>query len=100
MTILPSLSSKISGADLFHYCDDQPCSWYEFAEAIFLEAEVWGLKTPNHIDSIGSVEYPTPAARPSYSVLDCSKIDNTFDVTPSDWRYGIKCVLKKVVDYR
>jgi len=96
VTILPSLSSKISGGHIFHYCGDQACSWYEFAKAIFAEAKIFGLKTPNCINSIDTVEYPTPAIRPSYSVLECSKINNTFGIAPSNWRNGIKCVLGKV----
>jgi dTDP-4-dehydrorhamnose reductase len=96
VTILPSLSSKISGADIFHYCGDQACSWYEFAKAIFAEAEIFGLKTPNCINSIDTVEYLRSAIRPSYSVLECSKINNTFGIAPSNWRNGIKCVLGKV----
>lgn len=96
VTILPSLSSKISGGHIFHYCGGQACSWYEFAKAIFAEAKIFGLKTPNCINSIDTVEYLTPAIRPSYSVLECSKINNTFGIAPSNWRNGIKCVLGKV----
>ncbi len=36
---------KIHRQAIYHYCGDEPCSWYEFARAIFLEAEVQGLKT-------------------------------------------------------
>lgn len=96
VSILPALGSNRSASGIFHYCGDQPCSWYEFAQAIFSEAKIFGLKTPSRINSIETAEYPTPAIRPAYSVLDCSKIDNTFDIAPSNWRYGIKCVLEKV----
>jgi dTDP-4-dehydrorhamnose reductase len=96
VTILPSLNSKSSRSDIFHYCGDQPCSWYEFAQAIFAEAETFGLKTPSRINSIHTAEYPTLAIRPAYSVLECSKIDYTFGIAPSNWRDGIKSVLGKV----
>ena len=98
VSILPSLDSKISASGVFHYCGDQSCSWYEFAQAIFVEAEACGLKIPNRINSIETSEYVTSAIRPAYSVLDCSKIDNTFGIAPSNWRYGVKYVLKKMIN--
>ena len=96
VTILPSLSSKSSSSDIFHYCGDDACSWYEFAETIFTEAETFGLKTPSRINSIYTTEYPTRAMRPAYSVLACSKIESAFGIAPSSWRDGIKSVLGKV----
>jgi dTDP-4-dehydrorhamnose reductase len=96
VTMLPSFSSKTSTSGIFHYCGDNACSWYEFAQAIFAEAKTFGLKTPSRINSIDSTKYPTRAMRPAYSVLACSKIDNTFGIAPSSWRDGIKSVLEKV----
>tara|TARA_B100000787_G_scaffold170133_1_gene164221 strand:- start:1011 stop:1901 length:891 start_codon:yes stop_codon:yes gene_type:complete len=89
-----NLNSSISG--IFHYCGDQACSWHEFAQAIFLEAKTCGWKTPNHINAIDAAKYPTRAVRPPYSVLSCSKIYDTFEITPSNWRKGIKYVLAKL----
>ena len=101
--IAKSIASILSGLDLqrsssaiYHYCGDEPCSWYDFACAIFLEAEVQGLKTPSYVKSITTADYPTPAIRPSYSVLDCTKIKNVFDVTRSNWRDGIKVVIDRL----
>jgi dTDP-4-dehydrorhamnose reductase len=100
--IAKSIVSILSGLDLkrssgiYHYCGDKPCSWYEFALAIFLEAEMHGLKTPNSVKSITTAEYPTPAIRPTYSVLDCTKIESVFDVTRSNWRDGIKTVIDRL----
>ena len=93
VSMLPSLDTKTLASGIFHYCGDQPCSWYEFAQVIFSEAKTAGLKTPSRVNAIGTAEYPTPAIRPAYSVLECSKINNTFNITPSNWRHGIKCVL-------
>ena len=74
---------------------DQPCSWCEFALAIFAEAKTFGLKTPRRVNSITTTEYPTRAIRPVYSVLECSEIVNAFDIARSNWRDGIKSVLGK-----
>jgi dTDP-4-dehydrorhamnose reductase len=96
VSILSCLDLKGSSSGIYHYCGDEPCSWYEFARAIFLEAEVHGLKTPSYVKSITTADYPTPAIRPAYSVLDCSKIESCFDVTRSNWRDGIKVVMDRL----
>ena len=101
--IAKSIASICSGLDLqrsssgiYHYCGDEPCSWYEFARAIFLEAELYGLKTPSYVKSITTADYPTLAIRPAYSVLDCTKIESVFDVTRSNWRDEIKIVIDRL----
>jgi dTDP-4-dehydrorhamnose reductase len=96
VSILPCLDLKGSSSGIYHYCGDEPCSWYDFAHAIFLEAEVQGLKTPSYVKSITTADYPTPAIRPAYSVLDCTKIESDFDVTRSNWRDGIKVVIDRL----
>jgi dTDP-4-dehydrorhamnose reductase len=93
VSILSCLDLKSSSSGIYHYCGDEPCSWYDFARAIFLEVEVQGLKTPSYVKSIITADYPTPAIRPAYSVLDCSKIESSFGVTRSNWRDGIKIVI-------
>ena len=96
VSILSCLDLKDSSSGIYHYCGDEPCSWYDFARAIFLEAEVQGLKTPSYVKSITTADYPTPAIRPVYSVLDCTKIEGVFDVTRSNWRDGIKVVIDRL----
>jgi dTDP-4-dehydrorhamnose reductase len=96
VSILSCLDLKRSSPGIYHYCGDEPCSWYDFARAIFSEAEIHGLKSPSNIKSITTVEYPTPAIRPPYSVLDCSKIEDVFGVTRSNWRDGIKIVIDRL----
>ena len=100
VSILSCLDLQGSSSGIYHYCGDEPCSWYDFARAIFSEAEIHGVKSPSNIKSITTVEYPTPAIRPAYSVLDCTKIENVFGVTPSNWRYGIKIVTDRLQDQR
>ncbi len=88
------LTSSVSG--IYHYCGDKSCSWFDFARAIFSEAEIHGLKSPRYIKSIQTVDYPNLAIRPAYSVLDCTKIERLFDVTRSNWREGIRIVIDKL----
>jgi dTDP-4-dehydrorhamnose reductase len=94
--ILPALFSSGANSGVYHYCGDQPCSWYLFAVSIFKEGKNMGFKTPCSVHSIGTKDYPTPAVRPVYSVLDCSKIKDTFCINPSNWHNGLEIALTKL----
>ena len=93
--IIPQLNSQESNG-IYHICGDQPCSWYDFANAIFEQAMTNNLKTPSIINSIETSAYPTPAKRPAFSVLNCSKIENDFGVHASNWHDGIGQVISKL----
>ena len=75
---------------LFHYSNaGDPISWYEFALAI---KELSGQHCK--VNPIPSTDYPTPAKRPSYSVLDLSKTRHHFFVTTPLWKESLqKCLL-------
>lgn len=93
--IIPRLNSQeIYG--LYHYCGDQPCSWYDFARIIFDLASVNGLSTPSSIKALKTSDYPTPAKRPKYSCLNNERISQRFGVVASDWKKGILDVVKKL----
>ena len=93
--IAPQLNSR-NDNDIYHYCGDQPCSWYDFANAIFDQAMTNNLKIPSIVNSIETTAYPTPAKRPAFSVLNCSKIENDFGVHASNWYGGIGQVISKL----
>ena len=94
--ILPNLKLRKDNG-FYHYCGHQPCSWYDFANAIFDQKKAYNLKTPNTISSIETSAYPTAAKRPAFSVLNCSKIENDLGLYPSNWNYGIAEVIKKLL---
>ena len=54
------------------------------------------LKIPSIVNSIETTAYPTPAKRPAFSVLDCSKIENDFGVHASNWSDGIGQVISNL----
>jgi len=67
----------------------EPVSWAEFADAIFTIA-VAHIPHTMTVNYIPASEYPTPAKRPAYSVLDISGFEDTFDHQMSDWQAGLK----------
>lgn len=75
---------------LWHLTATGQTSWHGFATAIFEDAVARGLlaKAPRVV-AIPSSEYPTPAARPGYSVLDTSAIRGDFDIGLPDWRKAL-----------
>jgi len=75
---------------LYHLAPTGETNWYAYAEAIFAEARRIGLldKTPT-LHRITSADYPLPAARPSNSRLDCSRLQRDFGISLPDWRVGL-----------
>jgi dTDP-4-dehydrorhamnose reductase len=81
----------------YHWTDGGQCSWYDFACAIHNEALHLGLlDKAMAIRAIPSTEYPVPAARPSYSVLDCSSTMAEFDVAQTPWRDNLRSMLEEM----
>ncbi|WP_417778265.1 dTDP-4-dehydrorhamnose reductase [Stutzerimonas xanthomarina] len=71
----------------YHFSNAPACSWHEFAVAIFdqgLGADL--LDRVPAVDAIATRDYPTPACRPAWSVLDCSKLKAAYGITQPDWR--------------
>jgi dTDP-4-dehydrorhamnose reductase len=80
----------------FHHCDDGVATWHEFAVAIAEEAHALGLITriPT-IRAITTAEYPTPARRPAYSLLDCRTTRACLGDAPVLWRENLRLMLKE-----
>ena len=81
---------------VYHFSGDEQCSWFDFGLEIFQKAEGLGYSVPINVESISTLEYPTLAERPAYSVLDSHKCLKVFGIAPSDWRAGILYVLIKL----
>ena len=80
----------------FHHSDDGAISWYEFAVAIAEEAQQRGLLTRiPAIVAIPTAEYPTPAKRPAFSLLDCSTTRALLSETPVPWRTNLRLMLEE-----
>jgi dTDP-4-dehydrorhamnose reductase len=91
--IIPQLTPEIAG--IYHYTNSGVCSWYDFAIAIFAEAKLLGFPLKiKEVLPITTSEYPTPAHRPSYSVLSCTKIRHYLDSHPPYWRDSLTKMLE------
>lgn len=81
----------------YHLVARGEVSWHGFASAIFELAQAHGLvdRQPQ-IEAIGTAQFPTPAKRPAYSVLDPACFQDRFAVTLPLWRDGLNTVLSEL----
>jgi len=70
---------------IYHYSNEGNCSWYDFAQAIFEIAQI-----DCKVNPINTQDYPTPAKRPSYSVLSKDKIKHAYNLKIPYWRDSLK----------
>jgi dTDP-4-dehydrorhamnose reductase len=82
---------------VYHLVAGGHCSWFDFASAIVAGAAERGLiaRAPR-MTPIATVDYPTRAQRPAWSVLDCTKLKTAFGLECPDWRRGLEQVLDEV----
>jgi dTDP-4-dehydrorhamnose reductase len=71
---------------IYHFSNEGVISWYDFTKAIHRIAGV----TTCHVRPLHTSEYPTPAARPHYSVLDKTKIKQTYGIEVPYWEESLK----------
>lgn len=82
---------------VLHWSDAGAASWYDFAQAIGDLAAARGLLAqPAQVRPINTADYPTPARRPSYSLLDCSASRTLLGLPPVHWREALAQVLESV----
>lgn len=77
---------------VYHFSDEGVCSWYDFAVEIAAAAG----NTNCRIIPCHSSEFPSPVTRPPYSVLDKTKIKNTFDIDIPHWRESMEYCIKRI----
>ena len=103
----PTSTSGLAGAcwrlverqlgGVMHWSDAGAASWYDFAVAIGELAEMSGyLERAAKVLPISSADYPTPAQRPTYSLLDCSSSRELLGLMPKHWRQALREVITDV----
>jgi dTDP-4-dehydrorhamnose reductase len=80
---------------IFHFAAAGETTWHGFAEAIFDISQSWTGKRPQVVP-IPASDYPTPAARPRNSRLNCEKLRSVFGISPLSWQDGLKAVLLRL----
>ena len=77
---------------LYHFSDEGVISWYDFAKAIHRIAGI----TTCHVKPLHTAEYPTPARRPHYSVLDKTKIKKVYGIEIPYWEDSLRDCIEKL----
>ena len=82
---------------IYHWTDEGNITWCDFARAIQEEALDSGqLAKAIPINPITTDDYPTPAARPAYSVLNNTKLAKLVGIEPTPWRQNLKLMLSRL----
>lgn len=88
---VPYLLASKSG--VYHLSASGHTSWYGFASAIFDHDRKSSERKMQRLIAIASDQYPTPAKRPAYSLLDTHKLSTTFGLAMPDWQRSLQLVL-------
>ncbi len=80
----------------YHYCGDSAISWHGFAETIFSLAGRQATLLVKKVEPIATAEFPTPAKRPTNSVLNCDLIKNHFGVHTRPWKESLAETIKQL----
>jgi len=89
--ILTIIAADNKQYGIYHYSNEGVTSWYDFAQAIFdisnTQVKVYPIRT---------AEYPTPAIRPTFSVMDKAKVKSTFNIQIPYWRHSLETCIKRL----
>lgn len=91
ISIAQALISEPNKAGIYHFSGAPDVSWAGFAREVFAAS---GRDVM--VDHIATNDYPTPAARPLNSRLDCSSLSSTFALTRPDWREATQKIVKEL----
>jgi dTDP-4-dehydrorhamnose reductase len=91
------IGADAAGPRILHWSDAGAASWYDFAVAIGeLGVAVGLLERAAEVRPLTTADYPTPAQRPSYSLLDCTASRQSLEMDPIHWRASLAQVLAEV----
>lgn len=93
ITIARRFAAGAGTSGLFHFCGAPVVSWHGFATEIFARVPSDGRPA---VEPIPSAAWPTPAQRPLNSVLDCTRIAQTYGITQPDWRLALDDIVPQI----
>lgn len=98
-TVAWRLGTERAPAGIYHWSDAGATTWYDFAVEIQTVAVELGiLESTIPIEKITTAEYPTPAKRPAYSVLDCGKTVASTGYAQVEWQANLRRMLAGLKD--
>ena len=87
----------VDATGVHHWTDAGVASWYDFAQAIMEEGEQLGLLDNQiRINPLTTADYPTPASRPAYSVLDKTQTWTALGVSGEHWRVALRKMMSEL----
>ncbi len=89
VAIMQIITSNKFVTGIYHYSNKGQISWYDFAREIAQQ-----INSNCVVNGITTAQFPTPAARPTYSVLDTSKIASAFKIIIPEWKQSLKKCLR------
>jgi dTDP-4-dehydrorhamnose reductase len=89
--IIQIISSGEWVPGVYHFTNEGVISWFDFANEIKAQSSL-----SCKVNAISTEQYPTPARRPKYSVLDKTKIQQTFGIKLKDWKESLRKCLSKM----
>jgi len=101
--IFDIIENKQTVCGTYHYSNEGVCSWYDFTTAIYQQGKVLGLIPESASCDIlpcHSDEFPSKVTRPAYSVLDKTKIKQTFGIKVPHWQDSLNVCLKNIKEWK
>ncbi|MGD2185599.1 MAG: dTDP-4-dehydrorhamnose reductase [Desulfobacterales bacterium] len=98
---LLTIVKKLSASEKFdwgtyHYCGKGITTWHGFAEHIIQLAKSYTALQIKQVTPVTTAEWPTPAKRPPYSVLDCRRLKSQFGIEPKPWQESLKHTIDRI----
>ena len=96
-----TIAKKISANEKFdwgtyHFCGKGITTWHGMAEKIIELAAAHTDLTARQVEAITTAQWPTPAKRPLYSVLDCTRLTNQFGIEPQPWQQSLQKTIERI----
>jgi dTDP-4-dehydrorhamnose reductase len=90
LVVAQAIAENPALTGVYHFANAGETSWFGFAQEIFEQAKSLGETHTPRIVPIPTSEFPTPARRPSYSVLDTTSFSERFGVEPRNWQPPVR----------
>ncbi len=80
----------------YHYCGAGITSWHGLAKKVIELATPYATLQTRQVEAISTAEWPTPAPRPPYSALNCTRLKNQFGIDPQPWQQSLKQTISRI----